>query len=241
MADAAGAPAEGAQPEQSAAPDAGAAPEAAAQPDIASLIEQSQAPMHEQLNELRSILDGVAQQTAPPAQEEQTPAAPDYSFLDQDSQNYEPARAAEAFMELIGQQHQESMQPVAQQVSSLAERLDQIQVDGEYERLADEFPDLRDAQVNEKVLKSAADVAMQLAGSIGLTDEKQVQRLAESPTLIRSVYMMGRAAEAANAENAQQGPNAATLEGPGGASPADPAQGAVDAIMGAGGRSVLPY
>lgn len=230
MADAAGAPAEGAQPEQSAAPDAGAAPEAAAQPDIASLIEQSQAPMHEQLNELRSILDGVAQ-----------PAAPDYSFLDQDSQNYEPARAAEAFMELIGQQHQESMQPVAQQVSSLAERLDQIQVDGEYERLADEFPDLRDAQVNEKVLKSAADVAMQLAGSIGLTDEKQVQRLAESPTLIRSVYMMGRAAEAANAENAQQGPNAATLEGPGGASPADPAQGAVDAIMGAGGRSVLPY
>jgi hypothetical protein len=80
-------------------------------------------------------------------------------------------------------------------------------------------------EVANAVIKTAGELAQQLGKP----------ELANEPKFWRVAYMMGKAAEAANSEG-RDAPNAAHLEGGGGATPAGSQVNWADMIVNAGGR-----
>lgn len=233
--------------------DQGAAPEQAT-PDFQQLIGDATAPLQQELESMRGLLEsyapaqeaqpgqqpGYEQFGQPAAQPHQQPGQPDLSYLDPSSPNYDEQAAARAFLETVQQQQQQQLNPLASQVQQLSTQLADMRADGEYRQLAEEFPDLADQQISDKVFEAATQWTGQLVQS-GMIPQESAQAFAESAPVLRAVYMMGRAAELANAEGQPQ-PGAASLEGAGGGAPAAPAGGGMTAesILGAGRASVLP-
>lgn len=223
------APAGGQQP--------GDAAQQAQQPDLGALLTEGLSPVQDTLEEMRQFM---ASQAQPPAADAQQPAAaaePDFSYLNPDAPGYNPEKAAEQLLTVLGQQNQTALQdalkPLQEQLTQTQQQLVDARTETEARALAEEFPDLQEQQVSDKVFAAA----QQWVSAAGLPPEA-----AGNMQVIRAVYMMGRAAELSNEEGSQQQPGSATLEGAGGASPGAPAGGlTADSIVGAGSRSVLPF
>lgn len=203
-------------------------------PDFGQQLQDALGPMQAQLEDVRTWLE-----QNPPAQEQETeqqtdPATPpDLSYLDPSSPNYDAQTAANQFLQLLEQQHGQQMEPLMQEIGQLRDGLADMRSQAEAEQLAAEFPDLAKQEVSDKVFA----LAQQWAERAGLPPEA-----AKNMQVIRMVYMAGRAAEAANAEASGEQPAAANLEGAGGAAPAAPVGGlTAESIVGAPGRSVLPF
>lgn len=158
------------------------------------------------------------------------PAAEDFdlSFLDAESPQFDPSQVAERLSGLINQgveqRVQTAMQPIQQQMNE--ERWNR-----EANALVQEFPDFGDPQKAQEIVG----YARQIAEAYGQTE------LANEPWFWRMTYMAGRAAESAS-EEGQDAPEAAHLEGGGGARPGGQQVDLGDQIVNARrGASVLPF
>jgi hypothetical protein len=189
---------------------------------IAQMAEQLQgmAPVHEQMREFLSSQaeqQQAAQQQQQQQQQEEAAAA-DLSFLDENSANYDPAKAAERLTEVMRQQAGVATQAeLAKVLGPIQEQVSNMQRQQEADALVTEFPELGEAETAQAVVKTAE----QYAEMVGQPE------LAANTAFIRMTYMAGRAAQLAQQqEGAAAAPGAATLEGAGGASPGGAAQGA---------------
>jgi hypothetical protein len=203
------------------------------QPDLSALATQLQ-DVPAQLEQMRSFMEQSQLAQAPQDAAEEEPAAPDLSFVDPESPTYDPQRAAEQLLEVLGQQQQ---QAVTQAVEPLQNALSEMQAARDADYLAQEFPELQNPETADAVLKAT----QEWVNAAGLPPEA-----ASNMQVVRAVFMMGRAAELHNAETATDGQQqqAATLEGAGGASPAGSTPGGLTAesiVNGPGGRSPLPF
>lgn len=175
---------------------------------------------------------GQQPQYGQPQQFQQQPGQPDLSYMDPDNPAYNPQLAAQSLAQLMQEQSQQQVQAA---LAPIQEQVRNMEAQRQADLLAGEFPELQDPEIAQNVI----DVSRQYAQMLGQPD------LGDNPAFWRMAYMAGRAADAANAEGEQQ-PQAATLEGAGGASPgggADAQQQLVQGILNAGGagRSVLPF
>ena len=150
-----------------------------------------------------------------PQPEEEPEPAPDLSFLDETNPNYDPNVAAQRLQEVMKQEAtsaadaklQEAIAPLQQQVQELRSQQGA-------DALAAEFPEMKDPKVAQQVVETAEKYAQIL----------NQPELLSNFDFIRMTYMAGRAAQLAQ-EEGDGSPQAATLEGAGGASPGGAAQG----------------
>jgi hypothetical protein len=217
--------------------------EAAPAFDASALQQQLQATAGG-VDELRQQF-GQFLQSAPWQQQAEPEADPgiDLSFLDQGL--YDPA-VGEAERDQYGQQlasqfDQRAEQRVQQAVAPLQEQLQNFQREQQIRDLISAHPEFQDPEIAQRIAGPDG-LARQWADAMGTPEH------AQNPQFWRLVLMAERAAQAANAEEGAQAPNAATLEGGGGSGPAasqqDAAQQRVDALFGGDGRkgsSVLPF
>lgn len=180
-----------------------------------------------QLEELRSWMESQAVTQEP---ESQVPAEADLGFIDPSNPGYDPQAAAGQLLELLQQQNNQAL---AEAIAPIQQQVQQVQNAREADALAAEFPELEKQEVADQVIRMARD----WVSAAGLPEE-----YAGNMQVIRAVYMMGRAAELANSEG-QPAPDAASLEGAGGASPGGSSAGQITAesIIGAQRRSPLPF
>jgi hypothetical protein len=188
----------------------------------------------DQLEQLRSWMEESqqAQQQAPGAEAEQEPAPADLSFVNPESPNYDPQAAAQQLLQVLEQQNADAVKAA---VEPLQQQLQDQQVQREADFLAQEFPELEDPETADAVFRATRE----WVDAAGLPPEA-----AGNMQVVRAVFMMGRAAELHNEEQAREGQNAASLEGAGGASPGGTGQGGFTAqsiLEGGGGRSPLPF
>lgn len=200
-------------------------------PDLA----QQLATVPDQLEQLRSWMEEsqqAQQQQAPGVEAEQEPEPADLSFVNPESPNYDPQAAAQ---QLLGVLEQQNADAVKAAVEPLQQQLQDQQTQREADFLAQEFPELAQPETADAVFKATREWVQ----AAGLPPEA-----AGNMQVVRAVFMMGRAAELHNDEQAREGQNAATLEGAGGASPGGTGQGGLTAqsiLDGGGGRSPLPF
>lgn len=156
----------------------------------------------------------------------------DLSYLNPDDPAWNPELAAQRLQQMWDQEAERRNQVFEQQrIAPLEARLNEQVQRGEYDRLAAEFPELEHPEVADQVMG----VSRQYASLMG------DPTVAENPAFVRLVYMAGRGAEAANLEASQQAPQAATLEGAGGAGVAAQAQGVTaEQLLGVGAASGGP-
>lgn len=201
-------------------------------PDIGALGQQLEAMQgsQEQMFQFLQQQPWLQQEGQQGAEGEGEPAAEDFdlSFLDADSPQFDPSQVAERLSGLINQgveqRVQAAMQPVQQQMNE--ERWNR-----EANALVQEFPDFGDPQKAEEIVG----YARQIAEAYGQAE------LAKEPWFWRMTYMAGRAAESASEEE-QGAPEAAHLEGGGGARPGGQQVDLGDQIVNARrGRSALPF
>ncbi len=203
------------------------------QPDISALVEQLGG-QTAQLEQMRTFMEEqqVAQQQTDPAAEQQ-PQEVDLSFVNPESANYDPERAAQELLTVLQDQQSTA---VSEAVAPLQEQLQTMQTQREADALASEFPELENEETANAVLKATGEWVR----AAGLPPEA-----AGNMQVVRAVFMMGRAAQLHNEENSpgsQQ--SAAHLEGAGGASPGGGASGGLTAesiVNGGGRRSPLPF
>lgn len=213
----------------------GDAAEAQQGPDFQAVVEQlgsmaqGQEEMRQALAGLPELLQG--QQGQEQGQEE---ALLDPSMLDFENPQFDPNQAAQGLQGWVEQQWQQREQQLMEQhVNPLRQQLGLIQQTGEARDLVAEFPELGE----EETARSVVTMAQQLAEGLG------APQLAGHPQMWRLAYLAGRAMEAAQQEGQEDGPQAAHLEGGGGAGPAggsqpDLKQQILDASK---GSSVLPF
>lgn len=192
-------------------------------PDTAALAEQL-GQLSSGQEELRQFLMSAPWQ-AQEAEGEQDGQDLDLSFLDAEDPGFDPNTIADRLGGLIEQ-------AVEQRVAPQTERLAQLERAAEADRLVAEFPEMGSPETANEVVKTAGD----LAQAVGRPE------IANEPWFWRLTYMAGRAADHANEEGAGA-PDAAHLEGAGGAGPGggqqvDLGQQIVDAKR---GRGVLPF
>jgi hypothetical protein len=208
------------------------------------------AALQQQLQQTAGGVDDLRQQfgqfleSAPwqPQQEAEPEQGVDLSFLDEGLYNGDPAfgdaerqqaqqRAQESIQQAIDRRTQEALAP-------LEGRLQEFQREQKIRDLVAAHPEFQDREVAERIAGPNG-LAVQAAEDMGRPD------LATDPAFWKLVYMAERASNAANAEgqDGADAPNAALLEGGGGAGPAGGNQVDIaDQIIGARrGASVLPY
>jgi len=222
----------------------GEAAEAQQGPDFQAVVEQlgsmaqGQEEMRQALAGLPELLQGQ-QQGEQPGQEE---ALLDPSMLDFESPQFDPNQAAQGLQGWMEQQLQQREQQWQQQyLTPLQQQLSVIRQTGEARDLVAEFPELGEEEAARNVVGAAQQMAEQLAHALGMP--QLAPQIASLPLWWRSVYLQGRAMDAAQQEGQEQGPQAAHLEGGGGAGPAggsqpDLKQQILDASR---GSSVLPF
>lgn len=198
-------------------------------PDLAGITSQLEALTggHEELRQLLQSAPWAQAETQ--AAEEADPGL-DLSFL-QEYQDpaADPQNLAEqlqpAIEQLVQQRLQAAIGPVQQQV-------EQQRIQSEAEALVGEFPEMGDPEKAQQVVALARELAEELGQP----------QLANEPKFWRQAYMVGRAVDQTNNEG-RNVPNAAHLEGGGGATPAGSQVDPGDLIVqaGRGGSSVLPF
>ncbi len=135
-------------------------------PDYGAMQEQL-AQIGPSLEEIRAQLSSFGQapeaDAGAPAEAAQAQAQQpsDLSFLDPNSAGYDPQRAGEALLGILGQQTtdaiQQAMQPLQQQLAATQQQL-------AVQDLVTEFPDLGDADVAQQVIAASR----QLVAAAGL-------------------------------------------------------------------------
>lgn len=202
------APAQGQQEGQQQAPQGDAA--------IAQMAEQMAA-MSGTQEEMRAFLQAQAeqiQQTQTATQQEQQQQI-DTSFLEDTSLT--PQQAAERLQTEIDKRAEIKAQALVDaRVAPLEQSIGTMQQNQEADALVAEFPDLGKPEVAQAVLQEAERWATAI----------QQPEMAHNAQFLKMTYMVGRAAQLAQEQGAAGAPNAATLEGAGGASPGGAGQGA---------------
>jgi hypothetical protein len=202
-----------------------------AQPDFGALSQQLEQLAGGQ-EELRQFLASNPAFQQQEQQEEAEPASPevDLSWLDPADPTYDPEQMSQRLTDSVGQYVQQAIQ---QGTAPVMEQMQDMQREQAAERLVNEFPDLRDQQVAEEVVRASHEYA----GALGMP------QLGNDPGFWRLVYLSGRAIDSAQKEGSGD-PGAAHLEGGGGANPGSAQVDPADVIMNAGGKkgaSVLPF
>jgi hypothetical protein len=195
------------------------------------------------MEEMRQYLQSQPWQPQQEAEVQAEEPAPDLSSLLDDV--YDPRELAERMTGYVDtattRQIQQALQPVLQQNQQLSEELQNLKWQSDAASLVDEFPQLQDQKVAEQVFEKAREVALELTSG----DEQAANAMLRNKGLIRMTYMLGRAVDTANAEQAGD-PNAAHLEGGAGArpgaAPLDPAQALIHGLPEDGlGSRVLDF
>lgn len=207
-------------------------------PDVGALAQQLETLSGGQ-EELRQFLMSQPwQQQEPAGEEPETPETPlDLSqFLDPMEAAYDPQQLAERLSGYVQQEASRMAQEMVQQhIEPLKGEWSEMRVQQEAQMLVDEFPELGQPEVAEKVAGKGG-VAEQLAQQLGMPE------LAAQPKFWRIAYIASRAMDAMQEEGAED-PRAAHLEGGGGARPSAPEQ--VDLgeqiVSARRGASVLPF
>jgi hypothetical protein len=205
-------------------------------PDVSALAEQL-GTYGQNMEQMRETLQGMQQFMA----QQQTPAEPegqapelDLSFLD--DPQLTPEQLSQQFTSMLDQGVEQRFQQALQQhLSPLQDRVSNMQLTQEAIQLTDEYPELRKPDVAGDVIEASR----QYAEMLGQPE------LANNPMLWRLVYMGIKAADVANTEGGES-PDAAHLEGAGGAGPGGQQVDLVQQIMQGGddsalGRRVLPF
>jgi hypothetical protein len=169
------------------------------------------------------------------AQQQETPEATepeplDLSWLDPESPSFDPNAMAQ---QLSGLVESTVEQRVQQATAPVQEQVQQMRREQEAAALIGEFPELADEDTTAKVLETAKTYAQ----TVGHPE------LANEPWFWRTTYVMGRAMDQAQEEQAD-GPAPAHLESGSGAAPAGGGgQGmtAADIVGARRGASVLPF
>jgi hypothetical protein len=212
----------------------GAQPGAEQQPDVGALLGQLEG-IPAQLEQMREFMEQqqlsqlqTGAEPAAGAEEQQV----DLSFVDPESPQYDPQRAAQELLSVLQQQQATAVQEA---VAPLNEQLQTMQTQREADALASEFPELENEETANAVLKATGEWVR----AAGLPPEA-----AGNMQVVRAVFMMGRAAQLHNEESGSGQQPAAHLEGAGGASPGGGASGGITAesiLNGGGRRSPLPF
>jgi hypothetical protein len=214
----------------------GEAAEAQQGPDFQAVVEQlgsmaqGQEEMRQALAGLPELLQGQQQGPGEPE-----PQLLDPSMLDFENPQFDPNQAAQGLMGFVDQQWQQREQQLMQQhVAPLQQQVQQLfQTQGAMNLVA-QYPEMGE----EETARQVVTFAEQLAQKLG------VPHLAGNADMWELAYLVGRAKETALQEEGQQdGPQAAHLEGGGGAGPAggsqpDLKQQILDSNR---GSSVLPF
>lgn len=203
-------------------------------PDVSALAEQlgSLTQSQEQMREF--LMSNPWQAQEQQTQEQQQNPELDLGFLDDPALSQE--QLAQQFNTMLDQGVDQRVQQILQQqVGPLAERVSNMQLEQQAQQLTEEFPQLKEPQVAEDVIKQSR----QYAEMLGQPE------LAGNPMLWRLVYMGIKSAEAANDEGGES-PAAAHLEGAGGAGPGGQQPDLVQQILNPGdesglGRRALPW
>lgn len=191
-------------------------------PDLAGITSQLESLTSGQ-EELRQFMQQFGQQPEPEPEQD-----PYQGFDPSVLAGYEDAEQGpdvNAIAQQLGPQFQQMLAPIQQQLQDLILERDAMNI-------ASEFPELAQEDVANETVK----LAHQLAEGLGRPE------LANEPKFWRLAYMAGRAAEAANSEG-RDAPQAAHLEGGGGAAPAGSQVNPAD-LFGQSprrGGSVLPF
>jgi hypothetical protein len=197
-------------------------------PDLAA-FQQQLGDLTSGQEELRQLLQSAPWSQEDAQQLEQQEPGLDLSFLEQYADPAaEPQSLADqlqpAIQQLVDRQTQQAIEPLQKQMQ-------EARVEREAQNLVDEFPDLATPEVAQHVVQTARELAQQLGQP----------ELANEPKFWRMAYMMGKAAESANQEG-RDAPNAAHLEGGGGATPSGSQVNLGDLIVSGGsdGSQRLP-
>jgi hypothetical protein len=162
----------------------------------------------------------LASQPWQPEQEPGQEQTPTFEYGDPN----DPAWDEQAEQERLAQYVKGLSRSEAEQlVAPFQEQIREMRMEREADKLTDEFPELAVPEVAEEVVKTARMLA----------EANGDPEMANKPWVWRLVYMAGRAAEAANEEGAET-PEAARLEGGGGALPAAQLPTLVDQILNPG-------
>jgi hypothetical protein len=201
---------------------------------LAAGLAQQQTTQQEMYDFLRSAPWESGQQQDAGQQQETTPDPLNLDFLNMDDPSFDPGQMAEKLGSLIEQTvEQRVKQGIDQAVTPLQQQQEQMQREQEAAALVAEFPEFGEPETANAVLSTAA----QLAEAYGQPE------LANKPWFWRMTYMAGRAADAAQEEQADT-PAPGHLESGAGGAPAGGRGGGMTAndIVGAKrGASVLPF
>jgi hypothetical protein len=196
---------------------------------LAAELAQSRATQQEMYQWMQDNLrPGETQQQETPEATEPEPL--DLSWLDPESPSFDPNAMAQ---QLSGLVESAVEQRVQQATAPVQEQVQQMRREQEAAALIGEFPELADEDTTAKLL----DTAKQYAQTVGHPE------LANEPWFWRTTYVMGRAMDQAQEEQAD-GPAPAHLESGSGAAPAGGGgQGmtAADIVGARRGASVLPF
>jgi hypothetical protein len=193
---------------------------------------QSQQEMQEMLRNAQFSNQQQQQQTQP-TQEAEPEAAPelDLSFLE--DAGYDSQDTAERLMGAFGQQIEQATKPLIQRLEQQDQMIREQRYERDAEALVAELPELAKPEVQQQVLGLASEL---------IQTNNWSEDLLHDPKFWRVAYFAAKAADTANSEGSEQ-PNAAHLEGGGGATPAsaqvDPAQ--LIAEQPREGRAAFPW
>lgn len=206
-------------------------------PDLGALTDQLgqyQQGQEQIFQTLQQMQGYMAQQQDPGQQEQQEAQLPDLSFLDDPSLT--PEQLSQQLNGLIESGVESRVQQALQQhIGPLNERVSDMQLTHEAQQLTDEFPELMKPEVASDVIEKSR----QFASLLGNPD------LASKPALWRLIYMSAKGYDAHHAEGAET-PDAAHLEGAGGAGPGGQQPDLVAQILNPSaddglGRNALPF
>jgi hypothetical protein len=196
---------------------------------VLETLQQQGSSQEEMRNQLTSLAQWAQSQQAEP--EAEAPEEPlDLSWLDPSEPGYDPDTAAQRMEQLLADRDRKNEERWAQQyVEPLRNDLQEIRMSQEMQDLAAEFPDIAENP------DGFMDLTRQAAEQIGRPD------LINNSGFMRLIRLAAAGAEAAQSEGAEH-PQAAHLEGGGGATPTGGSQVDLgDQIVNAQPKRVLPF
>ena len=219
--------------------DAGGGIDAGALAQIQQQVQQQGTQFAEGLEGLRGLLQQTIGDGGQQQQEDDGLGDLDLGFLDPAQPGFDPAQMAGQLQEIIDQRATAQAQRIVQQqVNPLQQRIEQNERMQAFTALVDEFPELGE----EGPARQIVGLTRQFVESSGWP-----AAMADDPTLMRVLYLAGRATDAHNEEEAQGPDPGAALLGPGrGASPQGLGQGQdlgelITGPKGRRGAGVLPF
>ena len=203
--------------------------------DFGPALEQLQS-LQEGQEQLRQFLmsEPWQQQAQGEPQGQEDAGYPEFDLAAAGLETGDPQTDQQLAQTLMSMVDQAAQQQTQQHLAPIQQQIAEMKMAQEAEHLAAEFPEMAQPEVAQEVVSTAA----QLAEQLGMPE------LANKPAFWRLAYMAGRAADA-QAEEGADAPEAAHLEGGGGAGPAGVSQADfLKTISGADsklGARVLPF